>query len=191
MKKNTLRTMAVSALILAIGSLTISYAALSQVLNVDANSYIKPLAKEWDIHFENASSGMITGAAEEGHFALNTTNITLNGVILKMPGDSVTYTFDVVNDGSLDARIGNIDYKNPSFVGFGDTSVADEAIVKEAYQYVITYEDGTPLALSDDLKSGESRTLKLTISYEPDNGVEPANDVSIEGAGMILTYVQA
>ncbi len=191
MKKNTLRTIAVSALILAIGALSISYAALSQILKVEANSYVQTPDTKWNIHFENASNGIITGSAEKGILTLNATNITLNGVILKNVGDSVTYTFEVVNDGNLDAKIGNIDYKNPSFTGFGETSEVDEAIVRDAYQYILTYEDGTPLTVSDVLNEGERKTLKLTITYQLKGDFEPTNDVNIDGSGVIITYVQA
>lgn len=192
MESKTLRTIAIAALIIAIGGVTLGYAALSQVLNINTDSTVQSSNASWNVHFENASAGEVTGTADKGSISLDNTTVTLTGVVLKAPGDSVSYTFDIVNDGEINAKIGTYSPKTPTFTGSGDTKDADETLVETSYEYTLTYVDGgTAIAQNDTLNAGETKTVKLTVTYKDTATQLPTADVTVNGSGATITYVQA
>ncbi len=192
MESRTLRTVAIAALIIAIGGVTLGYAALSQVLTINTNSTVQSSGTSWNVHFENADQGVATGDAVKGSISLNATSVTLSGVILKAPGDSVTYTFDVVNDGEIDAKIGTFTAKQPTFTGTGGSASADQSLVEGQYQYAITYVDGgTSVAQNDTLNAGETKKIQIKVSYNANATELPEGDVTIANSGATITYVQA
>ncbi len=192
MESKTLKTVAIAALVFAIGGLSLGFAALSQVLTIDTSSTVQSSGTSWDVHFANADEGVVTGDATKGNISLDTTSVTLNGVILKAPGDSVKYTFDVVNAGELDAKIGTYEFKTPEFTGSGEGAEADETLVETNYTYTLTYEnDGQAVKQDDTLAASETKTIVLTVTYSGSADSLPTNSVSVSNSGATLTYVQA
>lgn len=103
-KERKIKTLSLVTLIVAVLGLTVAFAALSQTLTINGTASVD--AASWDIHFENLSEPKITGAAE----VIETptlTNDSFDGLNVKLtkPGDSVTYTFDIVNKGTIAAKI--------------------------------------------------------------------------------------
>jgi len=102
-KERKIKLLSLVALIVAVLGLTVAFAALSQTLTINGSASVD--AAEWDVHFENLSEPTITGAARViNNPVLNGTSIDSLEVSLTKPGDSVTYTFDVVNNGTIDAE---------------------------------------------------------------------------------------
>lgn len=190
MKNKTVNTLAICALIIAVGGLTLGYAALNQVLNVNTSATVQNTSTSWSVKFENPSSATTKGSAESGTISLSTTDVTVSGVVLKAPADSVSYTFDVTNDGQVDAKLSQITVKNPTVTGTGDSATEDETIVKDAYTYTLEYADGTTPTSGDTLAVGATKTLKLTIALSESATTLPENDVTISGLGASLIYVQ-
>lgn len=191
MKDKTYKTLIIAALVVAIGGLSLGYAALTQVLNISTTATVQSADKSWRIRFENPSTGVVTGSAEAGTIGLSDTDVTLSGVQLKAPGDTVSYTFDVHNAGELDAQLSTITMKNPKVQGTGDSANADATLVSNNfYNYTLTYSDGSSIAIGDTLASGETKTIKLTISIDSSVTTLPTGDVTIQDLGCTLTYVQ-
>lgn len=101
-------TLAVLGVILL--GITIAYAALQTNLNISGS--VETTAVEWDIHFTNFTRSNVTGSAtgptaEElttGGY-LNNTSISHLAISLPKPGDSITYTFKIINNGTIDAKL--------------------------------------------------------------------------------------
>lgn len=184
------KTLAIVAICIAVVGLSIGYAALSQTLNITTEATVGSQASNWNIKFVNPGEGQATGTSDVGTITLTSTDVTVSGVILKAPGDAVTYTFDVVNDGTIDAKVSTFTQKTPTVTGSGDAKTADEELVNTNYTYSVTYADGSPIKPDDTLTANETKNLKLTITYGADATSLPINDVVISGLGATLVYVQ-
>jgi len=210
-KDRKVKALAIVALVIAVVGLTVAFAAMSQVLVINGTATIEHV--DWDIHFENLVNPVpaadITGTAEIATGGMPTiqagpaeygskpnTAIGDYSVILKKPGDSVTFTFDVVNNGDIDADLGTFTLPTPTCNATETaTAEADNAICQANIVYTLKYSDGTTVKTGDalDKKSGNTatrRTMKLTIGYKEDAEELPTNDVPINGMGFTLPYNQ-
>lgn len=98
-------------LVVMILCLTVAFAALSQTLTINGSAAVN--AASWDIHFENLTLSEKTGTAEViGTPQLTGTIISGIDVSLNKPGDKIVYEFNLVNNGSIDAKLTNINVKH-------------------------------------------------------------------------------
>ena len=131
-RNNKYKMLSFAAIVLMICSLTLGYASFNQTLNIDFEATVQSGTITWDIHFENSyKSPTKTGNAETGTIDLNATTIAITNLVLKTEGDSVTYSFYVVNDGELDAMISSLTPLAVTLVG-GTTE--EQNILKSAYE---------------------------------------------------------
>ena len=174
-KKRKNKAILIVALILCI---TIGYAALATTLNITGNSEIKNA--RWDIHFDNlvvdSSSVEATTPA-----VIDSNKTTINyGLHLAKPGDSYSFTVDVVNEGTIDGMI---------------SVVSNTGLTTEQQKYVdysITYDDSTQLQLKDRLKAGATKNIKVSVKYKDDINPEdlPSEEKTID-LTFRVEYVQA
>ena len=157
--------------VLAVGliGITVAYATLSQQLTI--NGTAKVASATWDVHFENMSDGAKVGYAEiatTGKLTASGTTVSGSFGTLKAPGDSITYTFDVKNAGSINAKITGI---NPTTPGKtcapattgGSSSVA--TTVCNGITYTIQYTTGGKnLAVGDTLTAGETKQITMKVA---------------------------
>ena len=69
-------------------------------------------------------------------------------------GDKLYYTFKVTNDGTLDAKL-----------KYDPIYVKTDMYFKKHIKYRISYLDDEQIKAGDELKSGESKTIKVSIEY--------------------------
>ena len=173
---------------------TIVYAGFTQQLDIQGNATVKK--SSWAIKFTNLQPVVKTGTATEvtaPTINTNDTKISDYDVTLTTPGDSVTYDFDVTNEGTFDAKISSITIPKPTCAGSGVNAEADKINVCNNLTYTLTYADGTQLAVDDTLTSGETKSLKLTLTYLSSINAEqlPTEDVSISNLAISVIYAQA
>ncbi len=195
-KERKIKTLSLVALIVAVIGLTVAFAALSQTLTINGTAKVNTAT--WDIHFESLSEASLTGDASvttaptinvgKDEAAKPNTDISNFEVVLTKPGDSVTYTFDVTNAGTIDATLGTLTKTAPECSS--PTSVEEDAtIVCDGLTYTLTYTDGgQEVKQNDVLNHGETKNLTLKLSYDSDK--LPSDDVLINGLGITLNYVQ-
>lgn len=134
----------IALLIVSSVAITIGYASFSQILTINGEATVEK--STWKIGFENLSSAILVGTAEEvTHPSISSggTDIGSYNVNFTTPGDSVSYTFDVVNSGTFDAKLSSITIPVPVCTGSGDNAAADAANVCNHLVYALTYSDGT------------------------------------------------
>ena len=115
----------VAALVIAVISLGVAFAAFSTTLNINGTATVQ--TSSWDIYFTSANQGskpgtggisMPTANIGETNFAgatetasgsgtIEATTITWNATF-KTPGDKVVYTIYVKNAGSYNAKVNGI-----------------------------------------------------------------------------------
>lgn len=194
-KERKIKALSLVALVVAVIGLTVAFAALSQTLTINGSANID--AATWDIHFANLSTGATTGGAsvvKEPSIKSNadgkaSTVIGDYDVILTKPGDSITYTFDVNNAGTVDARL-SVLTKASTLTCESNVGVDNDAtIVCDGLTYSLTYTDSKKaVAQGDELNVGETKNMTLKLSYDSDE--LPSDDVIISDLGITLNYVQ-
>lgn len=190
MKTNTVKTLIVSAIIVAVGGLTLGYAALTQQLTVNTSAKVQNSATSWKIVFQNKSTATVTGDAVAGTLTLTDTTVDLSGVVLKAPGDSVSYTFEVANNGEIDAKISSIVNSGPTITGTGTNASTDQTLISNNYVYTLTYDGGTVVSQNDVLNKKTKKVLRLTVSLKSSMSSLPSNDVTVTAQKTTINYVQ-
>ena len=198
MKNERTQTIALAVLFVAVVTLTIAYAAMSQQLNITASATVANKSAAWNVHFTTATCTPSGKAQVTTAPTTSATDISGLAVKLRAPGDSVTCTFNVQNEGTLNAKISS--YTAPT--GTVGGSGADKTLVQNNIQYSLVYgtgdtKAGSAPAVNDTLNgkvtatpSGQSRPLKLTIAYKSTATDLPSTDVSITNIHANFTYAQ-
>ena len=157
-KQRREKALVVVVLLVVIAGLTVAFAALSTTLNINGTAYLD--AAKWGIRFENLSSPTkISSATTTGTAKIEETKsaeITGINVGLSTPGDKVTYTVDLVNKGTINAKIDNIE---------------KTVLTSEQQRYLIfkvTDKDGYEIKQGDILEKGETKSLTITIEFIKD-----------------------
>ena len=179
----------VAALIIAVVSLGVAFAAFSSTLTINGNATVT--AASWDIHFENLSQPTTTGTASVATpGSLTTTSFSGLVVNFKSPGDSITYTWHVVNKGTFNASLATSPATLPKPVcKVGQDATAQSAVnVCKHLNWTVTgYNNSLNARTGDD-------TITFTLTYtddQPQNGSElPTQDVTVELPTFSLMYTQ-
>ena len=157
-KERSVKILIISILFMLIAGLTVAFAALSTTLNIKGTAYLD--AAKWGIKFENLSEPVKVGnASVVGTSKIEETKsaeITGINVGLSTPGDKVTYTVDLVNEGTINAKIDNIE---------------KTVLTSEQQKYLtfkVTDRDGREVSEGDILSKGETRNLTITIEFIKD-----------------------
>jgi len=205
----------VIAVILSIISIEIAFAALSQVLTIKGSTKLDQVY--WNIRFDTMSLSKTTTGDAIGSIPIITASaIEFSKVTLTKPGDAVTYTFDVINDGILNAKIESI-IGNPNSLPapFDCKSInvtseeIDEEKVCAKINYTLKYTNddinNLPtidlrnqfVTVNDDFpkKTGITETrvkMELKIEFNPDTEVDEmsADDVEIKLNNLVITYME-
>ena len=144
------RRIIVYILAIALTITTVAYAAIQTVLNVSGTVVKKGSAL--NIYFANLKTPSLSGNGKSSSATLSSTKFDFT-VELSEPLDSVTYYFDVVNSGTIKAKLESITYS-------GVTAASSKNI-----DTTFTYSDGTEVQEGDFLAVGVTRNLKLKVEY--------------------------
>ena len=179
--------------VLAVGliGITVAYAALTQQLTI--NGTAKVAAKKWDVHFAKLSDGAATGYASTDGKTLaiagdKSTSIEGNLGTLRAPGDTITYTFDIANKGTISAQLSADPIISTPECSSNDATGA--TVVCENVIYTLTYADGSKIKTGDILEKGEKKAAKLTISLKNSMSAVPSAEVDITNIAAVLNYNQ-
>ena len=125
-KRNNYKMYIIGSIALSVIALTgLIYAAFTGQLNIRGTSVNRH--SKWDVHFENLSKITTTHTAKvldnkEPKIGDDLLSITDYDVSLTTPGDTISFTFDVVNEGNYNAKITDIVINTPEFTGSDETS---------------------------------------------------------------------
>lgn len=192
-KNREVKIIAVVALLVAVVGLSVAYAALSTTLEISGNATIN--SASWDVKFVKVEQPAenVVGSASFVEPTVTSTSITDYDIKLSIPGDSVTYDFKIVNQGSIDAKLGTVNIGSISCVDATTETATEEAIaVCNNLTYSVTYADGSEIKVGDDLaKSGGTRDAKITLTFNQTADTVPANAIKVNGLDITFIYNQA
>ena len=161
------KNIALIALGVVLIGMTIAYAALQTNLSIGGTA--STTAVTWDVHIENWKQDSIsTPAPTITAPTITATSITNLGVSLDKPGQSVVYSFDIVNKGTIDAKLA------AKTGGFTCTQTGQDACANISYN--LNCGAGAQTANTDVLvKSTGTAHCLLTISRKEATVSQDAN----------------
>ena len=181
MEKERTKALVIVVMLIVVAGLTVAFASLSSVLNIKGTAYLD--AAKWGIKFENLSEPVSVGTASITGTATieEAKSAEINGinVSLSTPGDKVVYTVDLVNEGTINAKIDKIE----------KTELTSEQ--QKYLTFKVTDKNGNEVSEGDILSSGETKKLIITIEFIKDLTKEdlPTNTSTIS-LSYKLNFVQ-
>lgn len=163
--------------------IVIAYAAFTSNLNINGTGVSRK--SNFDIYFSNLQEVELTGTAEEITApTISGTTISSYDVKLVSPGDSVSYTFDVVNNGDYNATITSLSIPKPE--------CGNSVTFCSHLSYTLKYTDGTTVATNDALLAKETKTMVLKLNYDENISSSdlPSSNVTISNLGIDIVYSQ-
>ena len=191
MDKNRKLVFGILALVTSLVVVSISYAAFTQNLNINGSANVQ--ATSWSVHFANLTNAVTSGTAHEDvapTIKASRTDIGDYEVSFYTPGDSITYKFDVVNDGDYDAKIAVVTKGTPSCSGTDTTSNTN---VCNNLEYTLKYtSNNQDVAVNDTLRKNETKNMTLVLRYKSTIGQNelPTAEVTVSNLGITLQYAQ-
>ena len=212
-RNRKIKTLSLVALIVAVLGLGVAFAALSSKLTINGSA--KAQAGSWNIHFAKTLDmpTQTTGDASFTEPTLSDTSILGFKATVTKPGDSVTYYFDIVNSGTVDALVDNYvfesgyqdcaatrvsDHPECKLYDFNSDGVingSDYSVIKASIKYGLYYTDNNKeIIAGDELRAGETKHAKLVVEYFsgsifllPDG----LQITSIKNTPITINYVQS
>ena len=188
MKVKNLENIILSVLAICLIGITITYATLSQNLDISGVATVKK--GEWNIHFTKLLTPKSEGDATAGKAVLNgdSTVITISNGILSAPGDKITYEFDVINEGDIDAEVELTSTQMENCRAENGTDVTSFC---NKIEFELFYKDTkTPVAKGDKLLGKEEKTLNLVITYDKNRDLTslPTSPIILSDITSIINY---
>mgnify|MGYP004561627853 CR=1 FL=1 len=149
---NRKKSLIILVMCIAILFMAIGYAAFSTTLKINGSVGI---SGKWNVHFTNITTGTIVGSASVNAVPTYTDTTATMDTNLQLPGDSITYTLTLKNDGNIDAIISAIDA----------TADGSNAII-----YTIN-----GIKKGDKLAAGDTKTITIKIEYDSSFTSQPTD----------------
>ena len=157
-KERRTKALVIVVMLIVVAVLTVAFASLSSILNIKGTAYLD--AAKWGIKFENLSepekigTSIVTGTAK----IEETKSAEINGinVSLSTPGDKVVYTVDLVNEGTINAKIDKIE----------KTELTSEQ--QKYLTFKVTDKSGNEISENDILSADETKKLIITVEFIKD-----------------------
>ena len=160
--------------------MAIGFAYLSTNLSINGQTLFKKV--EWNIYLDNIVE--INDSTNSGTAEVNTDKDTINfSATLNTPGDVYEFTFDVINDGTIDAVLESIVIDDTNLPTFMEVS----AIYSDGEEIIPT-EGSTK---GDILSRQSSEKIKVIAKYKEDISIDDLPSVpGTTNMSITLNYAQ-
>ena len=154
--------------------------------NLQINGTAKIQANTWDVHFDNIQVNEYSVAIGENDSAAtidpeNNCKVDFE-VTLSIPGDFYEFTIDVVNAGTIDGMIGELN----------KTLKVNNELVSEPPDYLdysVTYSDGVEIEENHKISAGTMETYKVRLEFKTD--IEELPQATTITTSLEPQYIQA
>lgn len=165
MNDSRIKKITIGILIVCIFIMSMAYASLFQQLKINGNASV---VASWKVEITGIKEGNIVGGASSTSTPSYTSSTARFDVNLSGEEDSIEYLVTIRNSGDLDAKL-------------------DSIVTNKTGSDAIVYEISN-INENDILKKGESVTVKIKVSIDPNIGI---NESNIETEMMIIfNYIQ-
>ena len=154
--------------------------------NLQINGTAKIHANTWDIHFDNIqvnenSVSIGTGDSAATIDSENNCKVDFE-VTLSIPGDFYEFTIDVVNAGTIDGMIGELN----KTLKVNNETVSE---TPDYLNYLVTYADGMEILENHKLSAGVTETYKVKLEFKTD--IEELPEAATISTSLEPQYLQA
>lgn len=212
-RNRKIKILSLVALIVAVLGLGVAFAALSSKLTINGSA--KAQAGSWNIHFAKTLDmpTQTTGDASFTEPTLSDTSILGFKATVTKPGDSVTYYFDIVNSGTVDALVDSYVFESGyqdcaatrvsdhpecklyDFNSDGIINGSDYSVIKASIKYGLYYTDNNKkIESGDTISAGETKHAKLVVEYLSSSKYllpDGMQITSIKNTPITINYVQS
>ena len=157
------KNIVILALVIVILLMAVGYSAFATHLDINGTAEI---TGEWNVRISNIETQEISDGCDDGDPQYTNTTATFNAKLVK-PGDIITYAITIKNDGTINAKLDNVLFKEEG---------GSEAIIYETTE------------LKSPLKSGEEDTFLVKLKYDPNSTEVPS--IKTKTITGIIEYVQ-
>ena len=185
-KKDVLLILLLLFIILVLSILTVTYTFNSKIIDIIGFTGVYR-ETSWKVDFDNISLDR-EGSIYVEEISASNTSIKDFDITFVRPGDAFTIRLDVVNNGTLDAKLETFQISNIVCTYNNGTS-ADDYCDKHI-SYSIKYKDGSSIKKDDVLEAGETKTVVFKMSYADNAPVLYDEVISIDDMNMSFVYVQ-
>ena len=212
-KNRSSKIIAVVALVVAVFGLTLGFAAFSNTLTISSSAYVSPSSENFKINLSGSESSITTNVvgspAQSENLGYYASQATVSGsrisglkANLTQPGQSVSYTFYVHNEGEYDAYLNAIIFSNvegqssPRYCVATDPQTTTAALVSAACESIsVAVKVGDDAAVSGaqptisnhKLSKGTKEKVVVTISYSS-NGNRADGNFNVSFGDITLKY---
>ena len=173
MGNNAFRPIYFIAFIVMLIVLTMAYASLAVNLGIKVNGAKKVDALNWNIQFENIQKDEDSVTAiKEAEIDESKTGIEYE-IALNTLGDFYSFSVDIANTGTMDAKIYDIIEK----------TITDEQ--RNYIEYYVRYTNGDEIKKDDTLDAGEKKNVTIMVRFRDDLEKE---DLPVKSTDLDLSY---
>lgn len=185
-KKDILLILLLLFMIFILSIVTVTYTFNSKIIDIVGFTGVYR-ETSWKVDFDNISLDR-EGSIYVEDISASNTSIKDFDITFIRPGDAFTIRLDVVNNGTLDAKLETFKISNIVCTYNNGTS-ADDYCDKHI-SYSIKYKDGSSIKKDDVLEAGETKTVVFKMSYADNAPVLYDEVISIDNMNMSFVYVQ-
>lgn len=185
--QNKTKNILIAVLVIGLVSMTVAYAAFTTQLTISSTAKVNNT--KWDIRFTNWAqqtvnnlNGGTSEATVKASPSVAATSITGIEVTFKKPGDAVRFTFDIENQGDIDAKLNSVS-------GMTETKSGVTKTVKCANATPTANTAAFELAKKTGTTAG-SISCVMDISYNKDATTMPSTATTVSLADVIFVYGQ-
>lgn len=198
-KNRNVKIYVIFALVISVMGLSIAYAAYSATLLISGTVTAKKSSEAWNVHFESPDGGTTLTPSLEGYAEVvspaTVTATTISGfkVNFYAPGDSIEYSFDIKNTGSIDATLNKITLGSLSCSKATGTQQGTETDANNLCGNLdmnIMKSDGNNISVGDKISAGSSETYRLSIIWNESDTNIYENDIDISVGETTFDFVQ-
>ena len=185
-KKDILLILLLLFMIFILSIVTVTYTFNSKIIDIVGFTGVYR-ETSWKVDFDNISLDR-EGSIYVEDISASNTSIKDFDITFIRPGDAFTIRLDIVNNGTLDAKLETFKISN-IVCTYNNGSSADDYCDKHI-SYSIKYKDGSGIKKDDVLKAGETKTVIFKMSYADNAPVLYDEVISIDDMNMSFVYVQ-
>lgn len=175
-KRNNLKILLL-ILVICVFLISIGYAAYSTILNITSNANINRSA--FSIHYDKNSVNVLSGT-DNGYILVNPTNgpnFTADDKNLSFTttldlNEETKFTVDVINDGTINARVSNINLKvsgkDETEVNYTNlANIGTNRWSNDYLEFYVVWTDGSKNILDNvNLEAGTIKNMTIVIRYK-------------------------
>ena len=185
-KKDILLILLLLFMIFILSIVTVTYTFNSKIIDIVGFTGVYR-ETSWKVDFDNISLDR-EGSIYVEDISASNTSIKDFDITFIRPGDAFTIRLDIVNNGTLDAKLETFKISN-IVCTYNNGSSADDYCDKHI-SYSIKYKDGSSIKKDDVLEAGETKTVVFKMSYADNAPVLYDEVISIDDMNMSFVYVQ-